>query len=330
MWAVRPQPFRTRAKLAIMPLAFSGSSEPGLLILSAFFTLLRGSLVLLVMGLNTLVHGALIVPGALLRFLVPEGRARHAVRTALARVAESWVAVNNFLLSLGRRTTWALDIPATLDHKGCYLVLCNHQSWVDILVLQRCFNRRLPLLRFFLKRQLFWVPVLGLCWWALDFPFMRRASREELQRRPELRGRDLESARRACEIFQDVPVAMMSFPEGTRRAGAKRSRDSGFEHLLKPKAGGAGQVLYALGEQLDGCVDVTVAYEANREPPTFWELVTGRIPSIQVHARVLPPPYELLGRNFVDDLEGREMLKQWMTELWQKKDARISAMQQAR
>ena len=57
---------------------------------------------------------------------------------------------------------------------GHYLVLANHQSWVDILVLQKVFNRRIPLLRFFLKRQLFWVPLLGLAWWALDFPFMGR------------------------------------------------------------------------------------------------------------------------------------------------------------
>ena len=70
---------------------------------------------------------------------------------------------------------------ADLRVDGHYLVLANHQSWVDIPVLQRVFNRRIPLLRFFLKRQLFWVPVLGLAWWALDFPFMRRSTRAEIK-----------------------------------------------------------------------------------------------------------------------------------------------------
>jgi len=275
------------------------------------------------MGLSTLLHGAVIVPGALLKLLVPEGRARHAVRGALTHVAESWISVNNTLLALTGHTRWQLDLPAEMDRQGCYLVLCNHQSWVDILVLQRCFNRRLPLLRFFLKRQLFWVPVLGLCWWALDFPFMRRASREALKKRPELRGRDLESARRACEMFRDVPVAMMSFPEGTRRAGAKRVSGGEFRHLLRPKAGGAGQVLYALGDQLDGCVDVTIVYGENEEPPSFWALIAGQIETIRVHARVLDIPDDLLGRNFIDDQPARKRLNQWVSTRWQEKDERI-------
>ncbi len=202
-------------------------------------------------------------------------------------------------------------------------MLCNHQSWTDILVLQRCFNRRLPLLRFFLKRQLFWVPVLGLCWWALDFPFMRRASREEIARRPELRGRDLESARRACERFRDVPVAMMSFPEGTRRAGAKLARESGFRNLLPPKAGGAGAVIYSLGDQLDGCVDVTVAYDTDHggdEPPTFWSLVCGTLPRIRVRTRLLTIPGDLINRDFTDDPAARDRLQTWVSGLWHEKD----------
>ncbi len=291
--------------------------------LAILIATLRGSFTLLVMVLSTLLHGAVIVPGALLKFLVPEGRGRQAVRHFLTRVAESWIGVNNFLITRGDTFNAGIEFPDELNHEGCFLVLCNHQSWSDILVLQYCFNRRLPLLRFFLKRQLFWVPVLGLCWWGLDFPFMRRASREQLARRPELRGRDLESARRACEMFRDVPVAMMSFPEGTRRAGAKLARESDFRNLLPPKAGGAGAVIYALGDELDGCVDVTISYglnQAGEQPPSFWALISGTVPHIEVRVQWRPIPPDILNRDFTDDLEARAALQAWMTGIWQEKD----------
>lgn len=297
-------------------------------LLKNLFDNLRATFYLLIIIASTLLHGAVLLPGSLLKLLAPEGRARTAVRHGLTRIAESWIGVNNFLVSRERSTRWQLELPDGLDHEGSYLVVCNHQSWVDIVVLQYCFNRRLPLLRFFLKQQLIWVPVLGLCWWALDFPFMRRASREELARRPELRGRDLESARRACEKFSDVPVAMMSFPEGTRRRGSKRDPNGDFQHLLRPKAGGLGQVIYALGERLDGCVDVTIAYDLGNgetEPPGFWDLLRGRIPVIDVHAELRNIPEALLGRNFIEEREARAALQSWLTGLWREKDTRLAA-----
>lgn len=285
---------------------------------------LRAVLAFLVIVVSTLLHGALLLLSAVFKVLVPEGRARQAVRHWLTRIAESWIGVNNALLSLDRSTTWDVSLPGGLDHEGCYLVVSNHQSWVDILVLQRCLNRRLPLLRFFLKRQLFWVPVLGLCWWALDFPFMRRATREQLERNPELRGRDLESARKACELFRDVPVAMMSFPEGTRRKGGKATSNDEYHHLLRPKAGGLGQVIYALGDQLDACADVTIGYETDGvegQPPGFWGLLRGDIDRIRVTLRLRRIPAELVGKDFTTDQEARMRLQAWISRIWSEKDA---------
>jgi 1-acyl-sn-glycerol-3-phosphate acyltransferase len=126
-----------------------------------------------------------------------------------------------------------------LEAKGHYLVLSNHQSWVDILILQKVFNRRIPFMRFFLKQQLIWVPMLGLAWWALDFPFMQRHTKSQLQKRPELAGQDIAATRKACEKFLGKPVSIMIFPEGTRFTPAKHAQQqSPFQHLLKPKSGG--------------------------------------------------------------------------------------------
>jgi 1-acyl-sn-glycerol-3-phosphate acyltransferase len=281
------------------------------------------------MSINTIVLTLLIFVLAPGKFLAPAKTIRDFFRQVLAGIAEVWISVNNVLLSLNGKTRWDVEIPQELDRRGCYLVNSNHQSWVDILVLQRCFNRRLPLLRFFLKSQLIWVPFLGVAWWALDFPFMQRMSKEKLSRRPELKGRDLENARKACEKFRNIPVAMMNFPEGTRFSVEKRDAGkSPYQNLLTPRIGGVGQVLFALADQLDAAIDVTIVYPRDGQSmiaPTFWNLLTGRLPEIIVRARQLEIPAHLLGRNFKTDADFRQDLESWVSRLWQEKDAQIQS-----
>jgi 1-acyl-sn-glycerol-3-phosphate acyltransferase len=223
-----------------------------------------------------------------------------------------------------------VEIPPALDRKGCYLVNSNHQSWVDILVLQRCFNRRLPFFRFFLKSQLIRVPFLGLTWWALDYPFMKRASKAQLKRQPGLKGKDLENARKACEKFRDIPVAMVNFPEGTRFSVEKRdASNSPYRNLLLPRIGGVGQVLFALSEQLDALIDVTIVYPRDGQSetgPTFWQLISGQLPEIVVRAEQREIPAHLLGRNFRKDREFRRELESWISGLWLEKDQLISSI----
>lgn len=289
---------------------------------------LIASIAVLAITISTIVLTLLICCLAIGKWLPPAGL-RDAFRELLGKIAETWIAINNGILSLYRKTRWAIEIPANLDRQGSYLVSCNHRSWVDILVLQRCFNRKLPLLRFFIKQKMIRVPFLGLAWWALDFPFMRRHSKQEIARRPELKGRDLENARKACEKLRSIPVAMMNFPEGTRFTPAKRDRAGvPFRNLLLPRIGGMGQVLYALGDQLDSLIDVTIVYPGDLPAPSFWDLLSGRVPAIVAHARRREIPQHLRGRDFLADLQFRGDLERWMTELWEEKDSLISQLQQ--
>jgi 1-acyl-sn-glycerol-3-phosphate acyltransferase len=217
---------------------------------------------------------------------------------------------------------WNIDIPEGLNAKGCYLVNSNHQSWVDILVLQKAFNQRLPFLRFFLKQQLIWVPFLGIAWWALDMPFMRRHSRGAVSRNPGLKNQDLENARLACEKFRGIPVSMMNFLEGTRFTPTKRdAQKSRWQNLLKPRIGGIAQVLFALGDQLDSMMDVTIVYPDGA--PTFWEYISGRVRRIEVRARKLEIPQRLRGRNFRADPAFRKELEAWVSAIWDDKDSAI-------
>ena len=285
----------------------------------SLFTWLRTGAVLLLVVLNTLVHAVPLFTAALLKALLPGRPLRRACDAALTGLAESWIAFNGAMIDRFTATRLTVEGTAGLRRDGHYLVLANHQSWVDILVLQKVFNRKIPLLRFFLKRQLFWVPVLGLAWWALDFPFMGRYTHRQIARSPELGKRDTEATRRACRKFRDIPVSMMNFVEGTRFTPAKHARqEPPYRHLLKPRSGGVAFVVDAMGEGLHALLDVTIAYPAGR--PTLVELMAGRVPQIQVLVRERLIPPEMMTGSYQDDRAFRARFQQWMNGLWEQKD----------
>ncbi len=283
---------------------------------------LRAGIALLLVSLNTVLHCAPLFLIALIKALVPLSSVRTICDQALVGLAESWIGVNSWLIERCTRTRIIVEGLQDLDYHGRYLIVANHQSWVDIPILQKALNRRAPFMRFFLKSQLIWVPVLGLAWWALDFPFMKRYTRSQIAARPELAGVDVEATRRACERFAQTPVSIMNFVEGTRNTPAKHARQqSPFRHLLKPRAGGIAFVLAALGESLHSIVDVTVVYPGGR--PSMMDLLCDRIAQIRVHVQVREIPTEFLGLNYHGDPESRERFQIWLNELWQAKDARI-------
>lgn len=274
-------------------------------------------------SLNTLAHAAPILTLAVAKALLPFRRPRAAMARWMPALGESWIAVNSWAIARFAPIRWVITGDAGLHRSRRYLVLSNHQSWVDIPVLQKVLNRRIPFQRFFLKDSLKWVPVLGLVWWALDFPFMKRASKSQIQKRPELARRDLETARRACARFREIPVSVMNFVEGTR-ADAKKLAGSGFRHLLKPKSGGVAQVLNSMGELLDGIVDVTIVYPQGR--PSIVELFSGQVREIRVDLRLRPVPANLVGGDYENDRDYRLRFQHWLNGVWAEKDATFDAL----
>ncbi|MBX3714316.1 MAG: acyltransferase [Lysobacter sp.] len=285
----------------------------------------RVASLLLLIVLNTLVHALPLLAVAMFKALLPFEGLRLALNRVLTGLAESWIAANSAMIDRFTRTRLQVELPPSLQPHGHYLVLANHQSWVDIVVLQKVFNRRVPFMRFFLKRQLIWVPVLGLAWWALDFPFMGRYSRKQIAKNPELGRRDMEVTRRACEKFRTIPVSVMNFVEGTRFTPAKHAaQQSPYRHLLKPKSGGVAFVIDAMGDTLHAVLDVTIAYPDGR--PTMIDLIGGRIPEVRVSVTQRAIPEDLIGGNYQDDRAYRARFQQWMNGLWEAKDAEIARL----
>ncbi|MDX1632377.1 MAG: acyltransferase [Thermoanaerobaculia bacterium] len=279
----------------------------------------------LLVTLNSVLHIAPLLLVALVKAATPARWTRRACDRALMAIATCWIGFNSWMFDrLTETRVRVLGLPDP-DPGGQMLVICNHQTWVDIPVLQKLFNRRLPLLRFFLKSELFWVPLLGLAWWALDFPFVKRYSRSQIRRRPELAGRDLAATRKACEKFRRIPVAIVNFVEGTRFTPAKHAaQGSPYKHLLEPRAGGLGFTLDAMGDLLDTLVDVTIVYPDG--PPRLLDLFADRVREIRVAVRTLEIPAEVREGGYRDDPEARHRIQAWIRRIWREKDETVAEL----
>lgn len=289
--------------------------------------IVRGVIALLLLVINTLFWCALLFALALVKLVLPFDAVRVRVDPLLNALATAWVTCNSAWMRLTQRTAWDVQGVAELKYQGWYLVNCNHQSWVDIFVLQHVLNRRIPMLKFFLKQELIYVPVIGLAWWALDFPFMKRHGRAALRKNPQLRQQDRETARRACAKFARVPTSVMNFAEGTRFTPDKhQAQSSPYRHLLKPKAGALALALNVMGEQFHSLIDATIVYPAGA--PTFWQFLCGTTPKVIVRARALPIPAEFCSGNYEGDSAFRRTFHRWLADLWAEKDQQIEALLQ--
>ncbi len=284
----------------------------------------RGTISFLIYLANTMFWSVPLFTLALLKLLIPINGWRAFCSKMLIKISNSWIFCNALNLKLMNRIQFDITGIEALKLNEWYLVVCNHQSWVDILILQNIFYRRIPFLKFFLKQELLWVPILGLAWWALDFPFMKRYSGTFLKKNPHLKGKDIEITRKACEKFKTVPISIMNFVEGTRFRPEKHKRQrSPYKYLLKPKAGGIGFVLAAMGDQLNSIVNVTIVYPDGKK--TFWDFLCDKIPRISVNVEKLAIDEQIIG-DYSQDREFRVQFQRWINRIWEDKDRTIEAV----
>jgi 1-acyl-sn-glycerol-3-phosphate acyltransferase len=285
----------------------------------------RGAISSLFLALNTVVCVVVLLSLAVVKLAIPIDAVRRRVGPLLNAVVRAWIANNNLWIALVQKVRWEVSGVEQLSRNRWYLVEANHQSWVDIFVLQKVFSPRIPMLKFFLKRQLIWVPLIGLAWWALDFPFLRRHSERFLREHPERRGDDLAAIRRACEKFSLLPTSVMNFLEGTRFTSEKQLAEaSPYRHLLRPKAGGIALALNAMGERFHALLDVTLFYPGGA--PTFFQFLSGKMKQVVVLVRERPIPSDLLGGDYSADRDFRARAQMWVQELWAEKDLQLDAL----
>ncbi|MBT8084171.1 MAG: acyltransferase [Woeseia sp.] len=291
------------------------------------FRNLKGLAAFSVVTLNTLFWFVPIMVLALVKLLLPFAGARRWLTRLLMQCAENWISGNALIFGAANDTRWDIRGTDGLSVEEWYLVIVNHQSWVDIVILQTLMNRRIPLLKFFIKKQLVWFPFLGLSFWALDMPFMQRHSKSYLASHPEKKGSDLEATRRACEKFRHTPTSVINFIEGTRFSEAKRvRRKSPYQNLLQPRAGGLALALSSMGDMFSAILDVTVIYPHGA--PRFWEMVCGEVPHVIIDVQKRDVADWMIAGDYVNDRDHRRRFHRWLGEVWAEKDASIEAVMQ--
>lgn len=288
-------------------------------LLAAFMLVLITLLAILV----TVLCSVPIIIAGVMKCLLPLPAIWRLISTFCNKMMFFWCESLALVLQLNPRLKWNVQGLEGLNPQHWYLLICNHQSWADIVVLCVLLRRYIPMNKYFLKQQLFWVPFLGLACWALDMPFMRRYSRRYLLRHPQRRGKDVETTRHSCEKFRHHPTTIVNFVEGSRFTERKRQLlRSPYQHLLAPKAAGAAMVLNVLGRQFDKLLNVTLCYPENQQTP-FRDMLSGKLTCIVVHVHLLPID-QTLHRDDINDKAFKRHFQSWLAALWQEKDQQLA------
>ncbi len=279
-----------------------------------------GSLTLFLLLVNITVFFIPVLAFGVVK-LIPITKLQDGCSHLLHKMASHWIRVNTWFIEWSRPIEWQIENSASLTPDNWYLVVSNHQSWMDIPVLQKVFNHRIPMIKPFVKDELKWLPLLGFAWWAMDIPFVKRYSREQIQTKPKRQHKDKKSTQRSCERFKRIPVSVMSFIEGTRFTVDKKSKqESPYSHLLKPKAGGVSQVMGLMGEKLSSLLDVTILYPQKHN--TLWDYFCGRVHKVKIFVREIEIPFEFRTQNFSDP-KSRQAFYDWLNQMWHEKDLLI-------
>jgi len=210
------------------------------------------------------------------------------------------------------------------DKNAWYMAISNHQSWADIFILLVAAHKRIPLLKFFMKKELAWIPFIFLANKTLNMPFVNRHSKKELEKNPNLRNKDYENTLKACKRFLRSPSTIFSYAEGTRKDATKhKAQNSPYKNLLKPRIGGIATALSAM-PNINVLVDYSVVYKSEKRGA--WSFLKGDMKDVKVLVRKYDIPENLKNKNYSTDAEYRENFKNWIEAIWIEKDQEIERL----
>lgn len=276
----------------------------------------KGILSLILYAVNLIGLAIIVLLTALIGLLVP-------TRGLLRRMPIIFARVNRWIMAISTKGRWDVAGTGDLKKNQWAVMISNHCSWIDILVLSKVFDNKLPPLKFFMKKALLWqLPLAGLACYVLNYPFMSRHSHAEIKKNPHLKNKDIETTKKSCLRLRQCPTTLINFIESTRFSAEKKERQhSPFQHLLKPRAGGASIAIQELHDLLSGIVNVTICYPG--KIPSVWEFACGRFDRVIVRYELLPITPDLIG-DYYHDREFRAYMQQWLNTVWSQKDALLT------
>ena len=274
-----------------------------------------------ILVLNTTILSCLLIPLGIIKFFLPITALKVLFTKFIIKVGELWIFTNKIWVKALHKPKWQIIGKENIKSNGWTIATSNHQSFADIFLLQDITNRKMPMLKFFMKYVLIYVPVIGLSWWALDMPFLKRYSKKQLEKNPELSGKDVREMKRALKHYALYPVTVFSFAEGTRFTIKKSlHQKSPFKNLLKPKEGGLATAL-SLVNEIDSLIDFTIKFDTKKR--SFWDYLCGRMNSVKVIIRDIKIPEKFLNTNLLENKILRSEFKDWLHNIWNEKDTLI-------
>lgn len=285
---------------------------------------IKGILILCIIFTYTVLVALPLYMFYFLKLCLPFSGWRQFWTKLINKIPEVWCGLNTLVCHSFRLYDLRISgMSEPLSPDCWYFITSNHQSWADIIILQNVFNRKIPPIKFFIKHELKYFPIMNICWMALDFPFMKRYSKALLAKKPHLKGKDLETTIKMCEKYQQQPTTILNFLEGTRFTPFKHQKfQSPFQHLLPPRAGGFAYAVKAMNGKFDKLINVTLVYDKDRV--TFWDLLCGNLGTVHCHIEQQDIPHELSQGDFQQDTSFREMVIDYLNRLWADKDKLIS------
>ena len=287
---------------------------------------IKGAISLFLLTFSTLFFATMILLFFGLSYLAPTRRWRYAINRHFVQKMPVWYMLScKGILWVSTRNKWDVQGQDNLKHNGWYIMISNHQSWIDILVLGTVFNYVIPSLKFFMKKELLWqLPVAGLATYAIGYPFVARHSHADIRKNPKLKGKDIQTTLKACEQLKRYPATLINFIEGTRFSRKKYLKQKPpYKHLLKPRAGGLSIALQALHDKLDGIVNVAILYPGKQ--PTLWQFLSGNFQKVVVRYELVPVTPEIIG-NYQNDRQFRATFQQWLNTIWQGNDEKLDQL----
>jgi 1-acyl-sn-glycerol-3-phosphate acyltransferase len=253
----------------------------------------------------------LLTPITLLRLAIPRaGRSCHYISVSIYRSA---VRANTWWLQNVIGVAW--NCPSLpLDRDSSAVVICNHRSWCDVLLAQDILTNQGPIVKFLAKRELAFVPILGLIIFAFNFPLLKRRTKPGVSDATRRTADQARVTRAALQLLHE-PAAILIFVEGTRYTDEKnRASGQDFLALLPPRVGGFAAVVAVLRESEARVIDVTLHFNPH---VSFWQFIGG------VHTKILIEAQSYAIAEIPRDITA------WLQERWRLKDAALTKNQGA-
>ena len=249
--------------------------------------------------------------------IIPDKNLKVSLGSISNTMGSATVASITTALKILHKLEWDFQIPEDVNTDTWYIAISNHQSWADIFILLAAGHKKIPLLKFFMKKELQWIPIIYLVHKTIDMPFLNRHSQKQIEANPELKKLDYQNAETAAKRFSRNPSTAFSFAEGTRFTHEKHlAQASPYKNFLTPKIGALAIALKGM-PQVNELIDFTVIYSTNKR--STWDFLCGEMSQAKVFAKAHQIPETLKGKNFDQEDEYRREFKNFIEKIWKEK-----------